>query len=223
MAGIIRLSYIGILAGLTASCGLPESIPMPQTPPETPELVQEQTVSMALEASVSVVSVKDGVTNVSAEFADITGGVSLVNMATWGGLSGEISIPLDRWDSGNELRDDRVKEVLFNIAETPNAVFEIVAIDGIPSGGIGVGAMRRATLRGEIRFADSSQEVLLPIEINRIGERRFEFESVSPGSISAEAVQLGSGLRALIRLCGHESVADLVSVSISGRMGVELR
>jgi hypothetical protein len=113
-----------------------------------------------------------------------------------------------------------VKEVLFNVAESPTAVFEIASIEGIPSGGVGVGAMRRATLRGEISFADSSQEVLLPIEINRIGERAFEFESVSPGSISVEEVHLGAGLRALIRLCGHQSVSDTVLVSIAGRISV---
>jgi polyisoprenoid-binding protein YceI len=215
--------YLGAIAGLSLGCGTPSSVPMPQVPPETPELVQEQRVTMDVDATIAVVAVKDSIINVNARFPSVTGQLSMVNVATWGGLAGELTIPLEQWTSENELRDQRVREVLFNTEESPSAFFEVTSIDGIPTGGIGVGAMRRATLRGEIRFADSSQEVLLPIEINRIGERRFEFESVSPGIVSVESVHLGAALRALIRLCGHQSVEDTVSVNISGRMGVDLR
>ena len=223
MALTTKLFYISTCVGLTLGCGQPADVPMPQIPPETPELVQEQRVDMLIEAAITVVSIKDGSINVTGEFPNVTGDLSMVNVATWGGLTGSLDIPLATWDSSNELRDTRVRDVLFGVQDNPIAVFEITSIDGIPSGGVGVGAMRRATLRGEVRFADSSQEVLLPIEINRIGERRFEFESVGPAVISVAAVQLGSGLRSLIRLCGHQSVEDLVEVNISGRMGVELR
>jgi hypothetical protein len=170
-----------------------------------------------LGAEVEVTTIKNGTAPVVGRFAAAEGELHVQNIDTWEGLTGAIRVPLVQWDSGLALRDQRIRETFFRVPEVPRAVLELRAEKPLESPLL-VGAAADLVLQATLSIGGPPVPVELAIRVKREGERAYTFESTAPVKVAISALGLSPHLEALVVLCGHESVADGVSIAFKGRL-----
>lgn len=164
------------LSLLTLLACAQEAAPPPPAPPAppvevTPPAPQPQTIPLTA-GRVDVVSIKNGSAEVPARFEVVQGQVSIDPMAVEA-TTGSLTIALSSWTSDLELRDTRMKELFFGVAEHPSTTFELTAIDA-PSGKLEkVGDVVKGTARGALTWRAVRQELSLPVELTRTAEQGY--------------------------------------------------
>lgn len=193
--------------------------PPPAPPAEvTPPPPQPQAIALT-GGRVDLVSVKNGSAEVPARFEVVQGQVSIDPLAIQA-TTGTLTIDLASWNSDLELRDTRMKEVFFGVAEHPTTTFELAAIDA-PSGKLEkVGDKVTGTARGALTWRAVRQELSLPVELTRTADQAYAVH-VPRFEQSIAALQMNEPLQALIKVCEHESVDDVVKVSLDLQVGVQ--
>lgn len=209
---------------LTA-CGGSDQAPAPAEAPLTQQgAAQPQDAGNAditelpvADGSLNLVTVKDAGVEVPGEFRTISGTVAMPLGAPQG-TTADLTIDLASWDSGLELRDDRVRATFFGVDAHPTATFRL---DGIETGGaLGVvGDRLEGTARGTLTWRGKELPVEAPVAITRRAEKTVEVMSTSPFTVSISALDMGAPLQALIELCQHQSISDEVRVSIDLLLG----
>ena len=203
-----------ILVGLVVGCGGDQTPVPPDVAPPPPKLQAEL---LHLGAEVEVTTIKNGTAPVVGRFAAAEGELHVQNIDTWEGLTGAIRVPLVQWDSGLVLRDQRVRETFFRVPEVPRAVLEFQAAQPLSSPLL-VGAATDLVLQASLSVGGPAVPVDLAVRLKREGERTYSFESTAPVKVAISALGLGPHLEALVALCGHESVADSVTIAFKGRL-----
>ncbi len=203
-----------ILLSFMGGCGGDETRVPAELAPPAPEVVAEL---LHLGAEVEVTTVKNGTAPVVGRFAAAEGELHVQNIDTWEGLTGAIRVPLLQWDSGLALRDQRIRETFFRVPEVPRAVLELQADKPLASPLL-VGATAALVLKASLSIGGPPVPVDLEVQIKREGERAYTFESTAPVKVAISALGLSPQLEALVTLCGHESVADGVTIAFKGRL-----
>ena len=165
-------------------------------------------------ASISLVTVKNGDTEVPAKFEGVSGRLTIPDAAAPSDLTGALYIDVDSWDSGLELRDDRVKNIFFGISDNKQIVFTLNGISGLPEEGLGIGEQSEGVARGLIAFAGQSAAVEAQVKLARSGASDFHIDTIEPFTVSIASLGLIDPLKALMKECAHKSIDDLVKVSV---------
>jgi polyisoprenoid-binding protein YceI len=182
-----------------------------------PNPVEPDPVAMELgvaNATVSMITVKDGDTEVPGKFEGVTGTMTFADGKHPSELTGSLDISLASWDSGLELRDDRVKSIFFEVAKHQSASFRLTSIEDLPEEGMEIGSDAEGTAKGRLTIGGTSVDVEAKVKLGRSGETDFHLDTVEPFVVSIESLQMTDPLKALMKECAHESVDDNVRVSV---------
>ena len=165
-------------------------------------------------ATVSMITVKNGDTEVPGKFEGVSGTMTFADGKHPSALTGSLDIELGSWDSGLELRDDRVKNIFFDAAKNQTASFRLTNIEDLPAEGMVIGADAEGTAKGRLTIAGTSVDVEAKVKLTRSGETDFHLDTIEPFVVSIESLHLTNPLKALMKECEHESIDDSVRVSV---------
>jgi polyisoprenoid-binding protein YceI len=188
----------------------PVAEPVPPAPPEAPELPVKTPVDLVLDVTagtVSVVTIKNGDAPVPGTLDGVTGSITLGATP-----SGSLEIALSSWDSGLELRDERVQETFFHAAENPTATFTLSGLEGeVPA----PGASSTVTVSGALALYTGSQDIQTSATLTQVAPGAFELTTPEPFNVEIAALGMGDNLSELMTLCAHKSVDDAVATTVT--------
>ena len=156
-------------------------------------------------SQVSFVSVKAGDAGEVHHFTEISGGLSANGDAT-------VTIQLASVDTLIPLRDERMRELLFQTALFPtaslSASIDMDALDAIEPGD-------SMDLNANLELDLRDQKIQLPAEmiVARLGDRKLMVSSRKPVIVNAASVDLVNGIEALREVANLPSISKAVPVS----------
>ncbi len=174
---------------------------------EAPPLA-EGTWSVDGEASrLSYVTVKSGEIAEANEFTGLSGTVAPDGAAT-------IEIDLATVSTGIDIRNERMREVFFNVAEYPTATIT-AQVDPAAFEALGVGESTVQSLAATVSVKGVETKVDAELEVTRVADNRVLAVSTEPVIIYADALELTDGLAQLQELAGLPSITPAVPVTFS--------
>lgn len=221
----MRLSILSLPTLLLVACGAePAADPQPAggqattAPTQEPAPPDLRTLPVG-SGQVGLVTVKDAGVEVPARFQTVTGQVTL-DLGDLNRSTADLTIDLASWDSGLELRDQRMKDVFFRVADKPTTVgFKLEGI-AEPSGPLNdPGAKVTGKARGKLDWRGLPIPVEAPVELERTGPDTFQVRSTAPFQVSIAALGMSEPLQELITVCQHQAVDDSVRVTVDLQLG----
>lgn len=201
-----RWIAIMLAATVVASC---QRAPDPSGTPgagTTATATAGTTWSVASDASrVSFVSVKAGEVAEVHHFKSVTGTVAPDGTAT-------VSIPLASVETGIDIRNERMRDMLFQVAQFPtarvSARIDMAALADLP-----VGQQRRLPLAGELDLHGVKAPFEAEVAVTRAAPDRVLVSSVDPVVIEAELFKLSDGIEALRKIAGLPAITPAAPVT----------
>ncbi len=178
-----------------------------QAPAEAPPLA-EGTWTVDGEASrLSYVSVKSGEIAENNSFSGLSGTVAPDGAAT-------VEIDLATVSTGVDIRNERMREIFFNIAEFPTATIT-AQVDPAAFETLEIGASTSQPLKGTLSVKDAETSIDTEVNVTRIADDRVLVVSKDPVIVYADALDLTDGLAQLQELAGLPSITPAVPVTFS--------
>ncbi|MGB7418373.1 MAG: YceI family protein [Erythrobacter sp.] len=158
-------------------------------------------------SKLSYVSVKSGeIAEVNA-FERVSGTVSPEGEAV-------IVIDLASVSTGVDIRDERMRDVFFDVARNPQATVR-AAIDPAAFEALGVGQSVEQTLGGTLALRGIEAPFEAEVAVTRTAEDRVMAVSTRPVIVTADALELTDGLAQLQELAGLPSITPMVPVTFT--------
>ncbi len=158
-------------------------------------------------SNVAFVSIKNGLVVEAHSFAGVSGSVDDDGEAV-------VYVELASVDTGIPIRDERMREMLFEVNLYPRAEFH-TKLDLEAFSTLDVGDAVAAEISGELTMHGHSVPVSLSAWVTRVGKDRVQVSSVRPVVVMADSVGLGPGLEALRNIAGLTSITPAVPVTFS--------
>ncbi|MGF1544326.1 MAG: YceI family protein [Parvularculaceae bacterium] len=157
---------------------------------------------------LSFVSIKAGDVIETHRFDGLSGGVSADGV-------GRLVVDLASVNTGIDIRNERMREVFFEIANFPEATIE-TEIDAAAFKDLSVGERRPVDIDGALTLHGVEAPIVAEAFITRLSETRVAVDSAAPVPVDAAAFDLGDGVEALRELAGLPSItpASLVTFSL---------
>ena len=148
----------------------------------------------------------NAITEVSS-FKRVAGGVSSVGQI-------EMLVDLTSIDTGFEIRDDRVKSMLFNVGVTPQAKFtakiESSTIRSIPANGF-----KDVDVAGQLTISGQTKPVAARLRVSQLGAGALQVATIAPIVINANDYGIGKGVEALREIMGLNLLSPAAPVSFN--------
>lgn len=152
-------------------------------------------------------SVKNGSIVEPHLFGSLSGGVDA-------GGDAHVDIDLASVDTMIPIRDQRMRDILFKVAEFPIARFETtVPVADIES--MGRGESREMSLKGTLSLHGKEVDTTVGVRVSKVGAGDVIVTTSRPVIVSAASFGLVSGLSQLQEIAGLESIAPMVPVSFT--------
>ncbi len=158
-------------------------------------------------SALSFASVKNGTVVEAHLFSEISGRVSGLGAA-------RLEVTLGSVDTMIPIRDERLREILFEIARYPKAVFRS-EVPAEKFGAMAVGDTERYEMKGSLALHGATSEFTVPVRITRTSASSFSVASQRPLVISALPFGLADGIEALREIAGLQAITPAVPVSFS--------
>lgn len=178
-----------------------------QAPAEPPVLTGTAWTLDGEASELSYVTIKSGEIAEANSFEALSGSVSADGAAS-------IEIDLASVSTGVDIRDERMREVLFVVADNPSATVT-AQIDPVAFEALGVGESAETTLEGTLSLKGIEAPFLAEVTVTRAGADRVLAVSNAPVIIEASRFELTDGLGQLQALAGLPSITPVVPVSFS--------
>ncbi|MBD2842962.1 YceI family protein [Erythrobacter rubeus] len=192
------LSAAGIVA--LAGCAQPsEQAPSP--------LVDDEWTVDSSASNLSYVSVKSGEVLEVNEFTQLSGNVTPEGTAT-------VEIDLSSVSTGVDIRDERMREVFFNVAQNPKATVT-AQIDPAAFESLAVGESTVQPLSATLSLAGIERDIDTELRVTRAGADRVIATTTDPVIVYADAFGLGTGIDQLRELAGLDTITPAVPVTFS--------
>lgn len=159
------------------------------------------------ESRIGFVSVKAGTVAESHHFSALQGTVDDSGAA-------EIFIPLDGVETNIDIRNERMREFLFETAKYPSAAIT-ATIDEKALNGLKVGARSQIDFVGELRLHGATSPIETTLTVTRLSKIRVLVETTDPIILYADQFDLVAGLDKLTELAGLSSITPAVPVTAS--------
>ncbi len=140
-------------------------------------------------------------------FETISGGITAEGVAT-------IEIDLASVSTGIDIRDERMREVFFVVADNPTATVT-AQIDPSEFEALGVGDSAETTLDGTLSIKGIEAPFQTTVTVTRAGADRVIAVSDKPVIVEASRFELTDGLAQLRELAGLPSITPVVPVTFS--------
>ena len=149
-----------------------------------------------------------------------TKAINVAEVHRFGELSGgmdangevSVSIGLASVDTGIEIRDDRMREMLFETGEYSAATIS-AKVDADQVDALSPGESVDMVVEGILELHGESRPLILEIVVARTGEAGLLVTSRKPVVINAPQFNLGEGVEALRAIAGLPSISLAVPVS----------
>lgn len=158
------------------------------------------------ESSLGFVSVKNARIAEGHVFTSIEGAVS--------DSGAELVVDLGSVDTLIPIRNERMRELLFEVASFPTATFR-TGIDLDTLEDLAVGESRRMDVSGELDLHGETQPLTATLLVTRTAMDRVGVATTRPIVISADAFALGDGVARLREIAGLDSITPMVPVSFA--------
>lgn len=176
--------------------------------PAEPAAVTEGAWSVDSEASeLSYVSIKAGEIAEVNTFETVTGSISAEGAA-------EIAIDLSSVSTGVDIRDERMRDIFFAVADNPNATVT-ATIDPAAFETLSVGDSVSTELEGTLSLKGVEAPFATNVTITRAGPDKVLAVSDAPVIVEAARFELTEGLAELQELAGLPSITPVVPVTFS--------
>jgi polyisoprenoid-binding protein YceI len=192
----MRFAPVLLAAATLAACNV--NPPAPDTSPAAWTLVPEQ-------SRLSFVSVKASEIAEVHHFARLDGAVGADGKAS-------VSIPLDAVVTGIEIRDERMRNILFETGLFPTATIT-AEIDMPALSTMAVGEQKRLPLRGELSLHAATTPIETEVVVTHAGNGRVIVASLDPVVVNAASFGFTKGLAELQKLANLPSITPDVPVS----------
>ena len=139
---------------------------------------------------------------------------------TFGTLDGQVdddgnatlSIDLNTVDTAIEIRDERMRNILFETAQFPTATLA-ATVDMAAVAGLSAGETTELTTEGQLMVHGTTSSVTFDISVSRLGDDRILVASRKPVIVNASQVGLLAGVEKLREVAGLPSISPAVPVS----------
>lgn len=141
---------------------------------------------------------------------------------TFGDLSGtvaedgavEVAIDLGSVNTGIDIRNERMREVLFNVGQFPVArIAATVPLNNLEEMAVGDSAVRDVTAR--LSMGGETNDLSTPLMITRLGEGRVMVQPLQLLMVQADDYALGEGVRKLREIAGLEHISHAVPATFT--------
>ena len=159
-------------------------------------------------------------------FASVKNG-SIAEGHRFTGLSGAVdedasrlTIELSSVDTAIPIRDQRMRELLFEVADFPQAIFES-DLGSEALEGLATGESRSVEIKGELSIREARVPVQATVLVTRTSAAQVVVSTLRPIVVSADALTLSEGLVRLRDIAGLESITPTVPVTFTLAFGRE--
>ncbi|MEM1131821.1 MAG: YceI family protein [Pseudomonadota bacterium] len=174
-------------------------------PPEEPEALAGDWTLVPEISQISFVSIKAGNIGEAHSFGTESGAVD-------GSGKAEISVDLNSVDTAIEIRDERMREILFQADQFPNATIT-AQVDPQSFQALDIGEQQIESTELSISLHGVEADFDSDLAVTRISENRVLVETAKPLILDAEQFALGDGLKQLRELAGLPSISPAVPVT----------
>jgi polyisoprenoid-binding protein YceI len=133
-----------------------------------------------------------------------------------GGVSGDgkvaLSIDLASVDTSIELRDERMREMLFDTSNYPVAKVTAM-VDSAVLNGLEPGESTDMAVEARVSLHGTERPVTMDVKVARVGDHSLIVTTNRPVIINAPEFALGEGVEALRAIAGLDSISLAVPVS----------
>lgn len=157
------------------------------------------------ESTLSFVSTKAVNAAEVHRFATLSGGIDASGMV-------EISIDLTSVDTSIELRDDRMREMLFETGKFAAATLT-ASIDEEMLSGLAVGDSVEATVNSQLALHGEASELAIDVVVVRTTDSQILVVSKKPVVVNAQYFRLTEGIEKLREVAGLPSISTAVPVT----------
>ena len=204
----IRLSILaGACALALTACGAPSSTEAPVPAPASSIDASADWHLVSEESRLTFVSTKADELAEVHTFKMMTGSVTPEGAAT-------IEIALDSVDTAIELRDERMRAMLFETETHPTlTITSETALDAFSE--MEEGDRRRIEADITVGLHGAENAYFADLFVTRVGADKVLVESASPVLVHAADFELDAGLEALREVAALPSISPAVPVSVS--------
>jgi polyisoprenoid-binding protein YceI len=126
----------------------------------------------------------------------------------------QFSIDLASVDTGIEIRDERLRTMLFNVGATPQATFS-AQIDPALLRELSATGVRDIDLNGRLTLAGQSQPVIAKVRVGALGAGLISVSTRAPIVVNASDFGLRAGVEALREVMGLSMISSAAPVSFA--------
>lgn len=124
----------------------------------------------------------------------------------------ELSIELTSVWTNIEIRDTRIKEMLFEVAAFPRLELKsAISLDALAT--INVGSHAEMQVTAELSFHDKTQMLPMTVSVIKLSDKSLLVVSTKPVIINADQFGLAIGVEKLREIAGLSSIGHSVPVS----------
>lgn len=120
----------------------------------------------------------------------------------------QLSVDLASVSTGIEIRDQRMRDLLFSVADFPSADFT-TGLDLAPVSALAIGAQTNLLVQGKLRVQEIVVDVETEISAVKLADNRLVVATTQPLLLSASALGLADGIERL------RAIANLPSISLA--------
>lgn len=205
----LLLRPLALAAALTlslAACAQPEGDAAKDTAAAAP-LAEGVWALDPAGSRLSYVSIKAGEVAEANRFDTLTGTVAADGTAT-------LEIDLASVNTGVDIRNERMREIFFGVAEFPKA--NVTAkLDPAAFAGLAVGQSLTRPLKANVTIKGASSDVETEVLVTRVAENRVTVVPTAPVIISTDMFGLTDELGELRALAQLPSITPAVPVTFS--------
>jgi len=164
-------------------------------------------VLSAGESHLSFITVKNGQVAEAHSFSGLSGSVNADGLA-------ELSIDLASVETNVDIRDERMRDLLFDVVEFPAANVS-VALDPAAFTGLKTGDSLVQPVVATLNVHGASAEVATDLSVTRLGEGKVNVSTTAPVIVSADSLDLAEGVEELRNIANLDSITGQVPVTFS--------
>lgn len=192
--------------GLAACAGPEADAPLAEATASAPVTEGAWTLDPA-GSRLAYVSIKAGEVAEVNRFAALSGSVAADGTAS-------LAIDLASVDTGVEIRDERMREIFFAVADNPEAIVT-VKLDPARFAGLAVGQSVTRPLTANVTIKGASSDVETDVMVTRLAEDRVLVVPTAPVIVSTDMFSLTDELGELRALAQLPSITPAVPVTFT--------
>lgn len=156
---------------------------------------------------ISYVTIKADEIAENNDFKNLSGAVTAEGAAT-------ITIDLASVETGVDIRNERMRDVLFNVAEFPSATVS-AQLDRVAFASLDVGESTLQTIDTIVTIKGVEKNFAAELDVTRLSDDRVLAVSIKPVLVNAGGFELTEGLAKLQELASLPSITPVVPVTVS--------